>query len=144
MNRVGVVAPADPPHHGWPRHSAPWRGHLFRCRQLSKYTRQGWELKLLGAARAVSRISISRCLGTGSGRNARTQLRERITASSIAAALAVLECSKLLHFGGHRFFDDAAIRGALAPRFAYWGMNVLPDGPTPVTWIITSPSFAHV
>jgi hypothetical protein len=26
----------------------------------------------------------------------------------------------------------------------YWDMAVFPDGPIPVTWIMTSPSFAHV
>ena len=48
----------------------------------STYTRQGWELKLLGDARATSRISTNRDRGTGSGRNARTGLRERTTSSS--------------------------------------------------------------
>jgi hypothetical protein len=39
---------------------------------------------------------------------------------------------------------EVANRGGLSGYHFYWGMNVLPDGPTPVICRITSPSFAHV
>jgi hypothetical protein len=44
---------------------------------------------LLGAARAVSTISINTRLGTGSARNARTDRRDRIAASRMATESAV-------------------------------------------------------
>jgi hypothetical protein len=52
-------------------------------------------------------------LGTGSGRNARMQLRERITTSTIATASAVSECTQVAPLGVARFAAD--IIGSVPP-----------------------------